>query len=69
MIADRIIGGVPIQYGQAEPWKVVAAQIGCIKPTQASQLQDKECKKNDGWPPDTIKELVKQETGTKKKKV
>jgi len=66
-IADRILGGVPIRYGQAEPWKVVAAQIGRTKPTRANRLQDKKRKKNDGRPPDTIKELVqvkvKRETG------
>jgi hypothetical protein len=48
IIADSIIGGVPIRYGQAEPWKVVAAQIGRTKLTHTTQPQDKKHKKNDG---------------------
>jgi hypothetical protein len=48
IIADSIIGGIPIQYSQAEPWKVVAAQISHTKLTCTTQPQDKKCKKNDG---------------------
>jgi hypothetical protein len=45
------------------------AQTGCTKPIHATQPQDKKQKKNDGQPPDTIKELVRPETGTKKNQV
>jgi hypothetical protein len=47
---------------------VVAAKTGRTKPTRATQSQDKKRKKNDGRPPDTIKELVKPEEGSKMKK-
>jgi len=70
MIPNKVsIEGVPIRYGQPEPWKVVAAQIGRTKPTRATQSQEKRRKKNDGRPPDTIKDLVKPQTETKKKKI
>ena len=52
--------GTLIRYGEAEPWKVVAAKIGRTKPTRAVKRgEGKRQKKNDGRPPDTIKELLK----------
>ena len=47
-----------ICYGAAEPWKEKAAAIGRTKPTHASKPTDKQHKKNNGCPPDTIKELL-----------
>lgn len=53
------IAGVPIRYGQPEPWKGVAEKQGHTKPSRAKNSQDVKWKKNDGRPPDTAKELVK----------
>ncbi|TFK35257.1 hypothetical protein BDQ12DRAFT_668748 [Crucibulum laeve] len=50
--------GAPIRYGKAEPWKAIAQQIGCTKPSRAHQPGEKNNKKNDGQPPDTSKELL-----------
>ena len=47
-----------IRYGAAEPWKATAAAIGRTKPTRAPNPEAKKRKKNDGRPPDTIKELL-----------
>ena len=52
------LGGVLIRYGAAEPWKATAAAIGRTKPTQAPKPADKQRQKNDGRPPDTIKDLI-----------
>lgn len=51
------LGGVPIRYGAPEYWKVKAATIGRTKPSRAPQPDEKRRKKNDGRPPDTVKEL------------
>jgi hypothetical protein len=40
--------GVPIRYGQPEPWKVISQQIGRTKPSRAPNPEDKRRKKNDG---------------------
>lgn len=58
---------MPIRYGQAEPWKVIAHYIGRTKPSRAPQPQDEKRRKNDGRPPDTAKELLKGTKRTKKK--
>lgn len=47
-----------IRYGAPEPWKAKAAAIGRTKPTRAPKPADKKHKKNDGRPPDTIKDLM-----------
>lgn len=60
---DLILEGVPIRYGTAEPWKVIAQRIGRTKPSRAPQAQDKRRKKNDGRPPDTAKELLHVKKG------
>ncbi|KAF8069336.1 hypothetical protein FPV67DRAFT_1415419, partial [Lyophyllum atratum] len=58
--------GALIRYGQTEPWKVVANNIGRTKPTRAVKPDEKKRKANDGRPPDTAKELV--HTKDKKRK-
>ncbi|KAJ6478267.1 hypothetical protein C8R45DRAFT_1216466 [Mycena sanguinolenta] len=52
------IAGVPIRYGQAEPWKVISQQIGRTKPSRAPETSSSQRKKNDGRPPDTSAELL-----------
>jgi hypothetical protein len=51
------LGGVPIRYGAAEYWKTKAATLGRTKPSRAPKPVEKQRKKNDGRPPDTVKEL------------
>ncbi|PPR02123.1 hypothetical protein CVT24_011345 [Panaeolus cyanescens] len=51
--------GVPIRYGQTEPWKIIAAKHGQTKKTRSKDPEEKKRKKNDGRPPDTSKELLK----------
>jgi len=60
-----ISAGIPIRYGAPEPWKAKAVAIGRTKPSRAPKLDDKKRKKNDGRPPDTIKDLLLN-TATKK---
>ena len=62
-----LLEGIPIRYRWPEAWKVTAAEIGRTKPTCVAKPGEKKRKKNDGRPPDTIKELFKPEKGTKKK--
>lgn len=59
--------GIPIRYRRPEAWKVTAAEIGRTKQTRAGDPAEKKRKKNDGRPPDTIKELLKPEKDTKAK--
>jgi hypothetical protein len=54
--------GIPIRYRRPEAWKVIAAEIGRTKPTCAEKPNEKKRKKNDGRPPDTIKELLNKST-------
>jgi hypothetical protein len=54
--------GIPIRYRRPEAWKVIAAEIGRTKPTRAEKPNEKKRKKNDGRPPDTIKELLNKST-------
>ncbi|KIJ93842.1 hypothetical protein K443DRAFT_111442, partial [Laccaria amethystina LaAM-08-1] len=54
--------GIPIRYRRPEAWKVIAAEIGRTKPTHAEKPNEKKRKKNDGRPPDTIKELLNKST-------
>lgn len=54
--------GTLIRYGQPEPWKVIAQQIGRTKPSRAPDPQENRQKKNDGRPPDTSKELLSTKT-------
>ncbi|TFK32445.1 hypothetical protein BDQ12DRAFT_773402 [Crucibulum laeve] len=54
-----------IRYGKAEHWKVIAEKSGHSKPSRSDNPENKKRKKNDGHPPDTVKELIK--TGKKKK--
>ncbi len=55
---NQFPGGELIRYGVAELWKAKAAAIGRTKPTRAPKPADKQCKKNDGRPPNTVKELM-----------
>ena len=55
---NQFSGGALIRYGVAELWKAKAAAIGWTKPTRAPKPADKQCKKNDGCPPDTVNELM-----------
>ncbi|KIJ90223.1 hypothetical protein K443DRAFT_126556, partial [Laccaria amethystina LaAM-08-1] len=57
-LIDGVLKGALIRYGAAEPWKAKAAAIGRTKPTRAPNPEAKKRKKNDGRPPDTIKELL-----------
>jgi hypothetical protein len=50
--------GVPIRYGQPERWKKVCDRIGRTKPTRAPTAAEKKRSKNDGRPPDTVKQLL-----------
>ncbi|KIK04782.1 hypothetical protein K443DRAFT_4324 [Laccaria amethystina LaAM-08-1] len=59
---DAVNKGIPIRYRQPEAWKVIAAEIGRTKPTCAEKPNEKKRKKNDGRPPDTIKELLNKST-------
>ncbi|KAF8886874.1 hypothetical protein CPB84DRAFT_1535529 [Gymnopilus junonius] len=58
--------GKLIRYGQAEPWKVIQQKIGRTKKSRAKDLVEKKQKKNDGRPPDTIKELLGTQPKPKK---
>ena len=51
---------MPIRYGAPEYWKVKAATLGRTKPSRAPNPEEKRRKKNDGRPPDTVKELLGQ---------
>ncbi|PPQ89858.1 hypothetical protein CVT25_004737 [Psilocybe cyanescens] len=51
--------GILIRYGAPEPWKGTAGKIGHTKPSHAIDPQEVKRKKNDGRPPDTLKELTK----------
>jgi hypothetical protein len=53
-----LLEGVPIRYGQPEPWKAIAQQIGRTKPSRTPQSTAQKRKKNDGRPPDTSRELL-----------
>jgi hypothetical protein len=53
-----LLEGIPTHYGEAEPWKVQANKFGRTKPTRAGKPEDQKRKKNDGRPPDTIKDLL-----------
>jgi hypothetical protein len=53
-----LLEGIPTRYGEAEPWKVQANKIGRTKPTRAGKPEDRKRNKNDGRPPDTIKDLL-----------
>ena len=57
--------GIPTRYGEAEPWKVQANKIGRTKPTRAGKPEDQKRKKNDGRPPDTIKDLLLKQKARK----
>lgn len=61
-----LLEGIPIRYRRPEAWKVTAAEIGRTKPTRAAKPGEKKRKKNDGRPPDTIKELFKPEKARRK---
>jgi hypothetical protein len=62
-LLTTISEGQLIRYGQPEPWKIIANNIGRTKPSRAG---DTKRKKNDGRPPDTTKELLKPERSKKK---
>ena len=51
------LGGVPTWYGAPEYWKTKAATLSRTKPSRAPRPEEKQWKKNDGCPPDTVKEL------------
>ena len=55
---NNILGGVPIRYGAPEYWKAKAAILGHTKPSRAPRPEGKRRKKNDGRPPDTVKDLL-----------
>lgn len=59
--------GAPIRYGEAEPWKKIAAKIGRTHPVRAPGARESRRKKNDGRAPDTNKELtaIKVQKSTK----
>ena len=60
--------GVPIRYGQAERWKSVRDRIGRTKPSRAPNITVKKRRRNDGRPPDTVKELLQKSASKKKEK-
>ena len=49
---------MPIRYGAPEYWKAKAAILGRTKPSRAPKPEEKRRKKNDGRPPDTVKDLL-----------
>ncbi|KAJ7440431.1 hypothetical protein FB451DRAFT_1191601 [Mycena latifolia] len=57
--------GVPIRYGQAEPWKVISQVIGRTKPGRAPEASSSKRGTNDGRPPDTSAELLGKSKGSK----
>ena len=63
------LGGVPIRYGAPESWKAKAATLGRTKPSRAPNPEEKRRKKNDGRPPDTVKELLGRPNGKEFAKV
>ena len=63
------LGGVSIRYGAPEYWKTKAAILGRTKPSRAPNPEEKRRKKNDGHPPDTVKELLGRPKGKKVTKV
>ncbi|KAJ6523218.1 hypothetical protein DFH09DRAFT_1047292 [Mycena vulgaris] len=52
------IAGIPIRYGQAESWKVIAQIMGRTKPSRAPDASSSKRSKNDGRAPDTSAELL-----------
>jgi hypothetical protein len=60
---------VPIRYGAPEYWKTKAATLGRTKPSRAPNPEEKRRKKNDGRPPDTVKELLGHPNSKKVAKV
>lgn len=60
--------GIPIRYGDAERWKKTRTKIGRTKPTRAPNASAKKQTKNDGRPPDTIKDLLLAAPTKKQKK-
>lgn len=63
-----LLAGVPIRYGRAEPWKVIAQQIGRTKPSRAPDAAGSKRQKNDGRPPDTSAELLGASKSSKRSK-
>ncbi|KAJ2991697.1 hypothetical protein NUW54_g8123 [Trametes sanguinea] len=53
--------GIPIRYGQPEPWKATAKRIGRTKPSRDPQMRKQGGHRyhNDGRPPDTQSSLRK----------
>lgn len=64
-ILTTVLVGTPIRYGQAEPWKATQKKIGRTKQTRTPGRSARA--KNDGRPPDTVKELVKKSNARKQR--
>ncbi|KAI0683221.1 hypothetical protein BC835DRAFT_1296586, partial [Cytidiella melzeri] len=57
-LVSNVLVGNPIRYGRPEPWKATKKTIGRTKPSREPGRQ--KLFKNDGRPPDTLRELVQQ---------
>jgi hypothetical protein len=60
------LAGIRTHYGEKEPWKVLADNIGRTKNSRAPDPSAKKRKRNDGRAPDTSKEILKKPTKRKK---
>ena len=57
---DTLLENIPIRYGDGEEWKKIRERIGRTKPARAPDVSEKKRKKNNGRPPDTIKDLLQR---------
>jgi len=60
-----LLEGIATCYGEAEQWKVQATKFGRTKPTRAGKPEDRKRNKNDGRPPNTIKDLLLRQKSKK----
>ncbi|KAF8185384.1 hypothetical protein BJ912DRAFT_852761, partial [Pholiota molesta] len=65
-VLSACFSGIRTHYGEKEPWKVLADNIGRTKNSRAPDPSAKKRKHNDGRAPDTSKEILKKPTKHKK---
>ncbi|KAF9529541.1 hypothetical protein CPB83DRAFT_882745 [Crepidotus variabilis] len=66
---EATVKGIPIRHGNAERWKLVKQDLGRTKAHRGPDVATKKRgQKNDGRPPNTIKELLLKAPAKKKQK-
>lgn len=62
------LGGTLTRYGKARRWTIMKERIGRTKPSRAPDKSDSKRTRNDGRPPDTVKELLGAQSKRGKKR-